>query len=130
MSDWLNGRVLEPADVQHPDHVVVAEQRHAEHVADALLPQDRVVHGRFVHPVEGHRLAQLRDRAGEADAHRHPDALAHLLLQPARRPGDQLLRTVVEQQHRRGVGVEDRADPVQQLGKHLLDVEPAEVGCR
>jgi hypothetical protein len=55
------------------------------------------------------------DPAGEAAPDRDPHAGLDLLLEPLRRPRDQLLAGVVQQEERRGVGVEDVADPDEQL---------------
>ena len=98
---------LEPADMKHTDQLVCHEERHAEHGADPLLPKDRVRDRGRVDPIQAHRLLRPGDASGETDADRHPDALADLLLDTARRPGDEITRVLVEKQHGCGVRVEN-----------------------
>jgi hypothetical protein len=53
----------------------------------------------------------------------HADPLAHLVLESARGGGHQLAGRTVDQQHRRGVDVEDLADPLEQLVQQILNGE-------
>ena len=73
--------------------------------------------------VEHDRFAPRSDRAGEARPDRHPHALADLFLEPARRAGDEVVGLVLAQQHRCRIGVQDGADPVEQLDEQIIDVK-------
>ena len=108
----LAGR--ERADVDDPDHVAVDEQRHAQERLDALLAQDRVEDVAVVDVRDDHRPPLGRDLAREALADGDPDALLDLLLDPARRARDELVRRLVEQEEGARVAVERVADPVEQ----------------
>ena len=68
--------------------------------------------------------ASSRDPAGEAGAERDPDA--DLLLDPERGARDQLVRLLVEQQHRARVGAQDVADPRQEDAEQLVHLEMRE----
>ena len=123
----LEGAGHERADVQDAAHLPLHDERHAEHRLDALLPQDRVEDVRMVDVVEDHRALLGGDPAGEAAAHRDSDALLDLLLDAERRPRDELVRALVEQQDRAGVHLEDRASALEQRGEQVVE---AQVGQR
>ena len=110
----------ERADVQHAEHAALDEQRDAEHRADALLAQDRVGDVRVVDVVDDDRAALGGDTAGEARADRDRDALLDLFLDALGGPRPQHPPALLEQEDRGGVAVQDRADPVEQLGQQLL----------
>ena len=116
------------ADVQHADHPAASDQRYAYQGADPLRQQDRVQHGGVVNTIEDHRLVPGGDPPSEPPADRDPHALAHLLLQPGRRRGDQLPRGEVQQQHRGGVGSEDRPGALEQLREQLTIIKPGQGG--
>ncbi len=82
--------VVEPmraqgTDVEHTHDGAAADQRHADHRADALLPQDGVRDRRLVDPVEHDRPSLGGDAPGEPGADRDADALPDLLLDASRR---------------------------------------------
>ena len=93
---------------------------HAQHRADALLPEDRVYDVGVVE-VDDDRSCLSGDAARETACERHLDALADLLLQPSRGTCDEDAAILVEQQHRRCVDLERVADALQQLGEHVLE---------
>ena len=115
--------MAQDADVEHADHLTADHERDAEQRLDPLLTQDRIEHVRVVDVVEDHRSPARRHPAGEAPPDRDPHALLDLLLDPNRRPRHQLVRLLVEQEHRARVRVEDRADPRQQHRKQLVELE-------
>ena len=102
------------------------EQRHAEHRLDPLLAQDRIEHVRVVDVVEDHRLPLGGDPPGEAAADRDANALLDLFLDPDRRPRDELVGRLVEQEHRARVRLEDVADSRQQHREQLVELEVRE----
>ena len=121
---------MQAADVHDTEQTTVRDQRNAEHRGDAVLPQDRVHHGVRTDIVEHDRGPRRRDLPGEAHAEGYPDALADLVLETARRAGDQLRAIAVHQQDRRRVGPEQLLDVLQQ---HVQDVRQAAGGrppCR
>jgi hypothetical protein len=71
-------------------------------------------------PLLGRDLA--REPAPERDA--RPDL--DLLLEAARRAGDELVGLLVEQQEGDGVALERLADPEQELGEQVVEVEVRE----
>ena len=95
------------ADVEHADHLIADKERHAEQRLDSLLAQDRVEHVRVINVVENHRRPASRDPTGEAAPDRDPHTLLHLLFDPHRRARYELVRLLVQQQHRARVRVED-----------------------
>jgi hypothetical protein len=119
--------VVDRADVQHPDHRAMDQQRHAQQRLDAFVQQNRVQHIAVIDVVQDDRLPPGGDTAGETPADRDPHALPDFLLQTAGRGGDELLPRAVQQQHRHGVGVQDLLHPHQQLGEKVVG---GEVGKR
>jgi hypothetical protein len=73
--------------------------------------------------IQDHRLALGGDPPGEPAAHRDAHALVYLFLQPRGRGREQLARRKVQQQHRRGVGLQGLSGAFQQLGKQIPIVE-------
>ena len=67
-----------------------------------------------------------RDLSGEAGADRHADALPDFFLDAACGAGDEVALGLVEEQHRRGVGLEDVLHPREQLDEQVVDVQPGE----
>ena len=114
------------ADVEHADHLIADEQRHAEQRLDPLLAQDRVEHVRVIDVVENHRRPASRHPTGEAATDRDPHTSLHLLFDPHRRARDELVRLLVQQQHRARVRVEDRADARQQDLEQFVELEVGE----
>ena len=114
------------ADVEHADHLIPDEQWHAEQRLDPLLAQDRIEHVRVIDVVENHRRPASRHPTGEAAADRDPHTLLHLLFDPNRRARDELLRLLVQQEHRARVRVEDRADARQQDLEQFVELEMGE----
>ena len=102
------------------------EQRDAEHRLDPLLAQDRVEHVRVIDVVEDHRPPFRGDAAGESAADRDADALLHLLLDPDRRPRDELVRLLVEQQDRARVDIEDLAGPEKERRQQRVELQMRE----
>ena len=100
--------------VQDTEQATAHEQRHAEHRLDALLAQDRVEHVGVIDVLEDHRTAVRRDAARETAADRDPNALLDLLLDPHRRPRDELVRLLVQQQDRARVDPENLASAKQE----------------
>src|SRR5436305_974264 len=68
-------------------------------------------------------MAIGRDPAGEATPERNANSLLDLLLDSDRRPGDELVRLLVEEQHRAGVHLEQVAGGREQLGEQRVQVE-------
>ena len=114
--------------MEHTDGLAADEQRYAEQRLDPLLAQNRVEHVRVVDVVEDHRLPLGRDPAGEAAADRNADAALYLLLESHRRPGHELVRLLVEQQHRARVDVEQLPHSEEEGGEQLLQLEVGERG--
>ena len=110
----------EAADVQDADDAAFDQQGDAEQRADALLAQDRVEDVGVVDVFDRDRAALCGDAAGEALADGDHDAALDLFLDPLGGACVQQLAAVVEQQDRGGVGVQDLADPQQQLAQELL----------
>ena len=88
-----------------------------------LLAQDRV-EDRVLVDVDHQRPCLDRDPPGEAGAERDPHA--DLLLDPERRARNQLVRLLVEEQNRAGVGAKDVADSRQQDPEQLAHLEMRE----
>ena len=115
--------VLQRPGVQHPEHRAVDQQRHAHQRPDTPLQQQRVstrpcsTRSRMTGPPLG------GDAARETPADRDPDPLDDFLLQAAGRRGDQLTARVVQQQHRSGIGIQDRPHPVEQRGEKLIGAQ-------
>jgi hypothetical protein len=109
--------------VQDADQLAAADHGHAEERRDAHVDQDWIDHVCVIDPFDRDRLLPRRDRAGEAFSDRQPDSLAHLLLQTTRRGRDEFRAARVHQQDRRRVGLQQVADPFQQLGEQVLQAE-------
>jgi hypothetical protein len=102
-------------DVDDAEHAAAREQRHAEERLDPLLAQDRVQHVGVVDVLDHDRRPLSGDAAGEAATHRDPHPALDLLLDPLRRARHELASRLVEHQERGRVGLEDVADPEEQL---------------
>jgi hypothetical protein len=123
--------------VQHAQQPALDHQRNAQQRADLLLVQERV--DRVARPQVPHddRTLLGGDTAGEALADRHAEAALDFFLEAARRARNQLVRLLVEQEDRRGVGGQDLRDPVQQGGEQPVQVQvsqrslcdPLEIVC-
>ena len=111
-------------DMQHAEHAVAEKQRHAKQRPDSLSHQYVVQHVGAINMIDDHWPPLGGDPAGETLADREAHPLAHLLLQPDRGGGDQLLGAAVEQQHRHGVGAEQCLGPIEQLRQELAFLEP------
>jgi hypothetical protein len=122
--------MTEHADVEDADGVAADDERHPQHRLDPLLPQDRVEHVRVVDVVEDDGPPLGGDAPREPLAERDAHAALDLLLDPHGRPRDELLRRLVEQEHRAGVGVEHVAGPHQERGEQLLEIEVRERSVR
>ena len=118
----------ERADVHHADDAAFDVHGHAEHRADAPLPQDRVDDLGVIEVLDDDRARLGGDAAREAAGERHLDALAYLLLQSSCGAREEDAAILVEQQHRRGVDVEGAADALEQLGEHVLQGHVSERG--
>ena len=116
----------ERADVKHADDPVAHDQRHAEEGLDAFLEQDRVEHVVVVDVGEEDRSALGCDASGEAAADGDAHALLDLFLDSDGGARDELVGGLVEQQDGAGVDVEDRVDPLEQLGEQLFELEMRE----
>ena len=112
--------------MEHSDHAAGRDQRHAEHALDALLAEDRVQDIRVVDVVEHDRACLGRDPACEAAADRDAHALLDLLLEPDGRPGDELVRRLVEHQHCGRVDLQDVSQPHEQLAHELVEAKACE----
>jgi hypothetical protein len=99
------------------------EQRNARQRPDALLQQQRVQHAAVIGVIQDDRPPLGGDATREPPANWNPDALADFLLQAAGRGGNQLAARVVQQQHRRGIGIQDLLDPAQQRGKEVISAQ-------
>ena len=64
-----------------------------------------------------------RDPPGEALSDRHPHALPHLVLDAVSGARDEVHAGRVEQQHGRGVHLEELDGTLEQLGKELIEVK-------
>ena len=73
--------------------------------------------------IMGRMRSALRAYALETAAHRDADSLTYLLLQARRCRRDQLTGRVIQQQHRRRVGLQDVLCPVQQFGEKVMIVK-------
>ena len=96
-----------------PIACVSDDERHAEQGLHAALAQDRVEDVRPLDVVEDDPPAIGRDPARKAASERDAHAALDLLLEPEGRPGHQLVRVLIDQQHHAGVDVENRPDPRQ-----------------
>jgi hypothetical protein len=114
------------ADVEDADRLPADEQRHAQERLDPLLAQDRVEDVRVVDVAENDRALLGGHAAGEATPDGDADALLDLLLDADGRARDELVRLLVEQQHRAGVGVQQLAHAHEQRRQQLLEVEVRE----
>jgi hypothetical protein len=99
------------------------EQRNARQRPDALLQQQRVQHAAVIGVIQDDRPPLGGDATREPPANWNPDALADFLLQAAGRGGNQLAARIVQQQHRRGIGIQDLPDPAQQRGKEVISAQ-------
>ena len=115
--------VVHRADVQHPDHRAMDEQRHAHQGPDSLLQQNRVEHIAVIDVVQDDRPPLGRDPASETPANGDPDALPDFLLQTAGCGRDELTPRAVQQQHRHSVGVQDLLNPAQQRGEKVIGTQ-------
>jgi hypothetical protein len=104
----------------------VAHQGRAEQRPDALLAQDRVQDVGVVDLGQEERLTRRRDAAREPRAEGDAHPLGDLLLDPLRRGGDELAPRRVEQEDGGRVGVEQLADPAEQLVEQLVEAEVRE----
>src|SRR5947209_13008915 len=111
------------ANVQHPDEIALHDQWGPEQRADPLLPQDRVEDVGVIDVGDEDRGSLGGNAPGEPMPDRDADALLHLLLDPLRRPGDQLPGVRIEQEDRDGVHLEDLLDSNQELVEKLLEAE-------
>jgi hypothetical protein len=75
-----------------------------------------------------HRPPLRRHPTREARAHRDPHPLLDLLLDPHRRPRDQLVRLLVQQQNRERIHLQNRPDPPQQLPQQILQLQMRQGG--
>ena len=89
--------VPQRADMQHPQHRPLHQQRHAHQRPDALREQQRVEHSAVIDPVQDDRAPLGGDASRETPANRDPDTLTDFLLQAAGRSGDQLTARTVQQ---------------------------------
>ena len=113
-------------DVEHSDHTIGRDQRHSEHALDALFAEDRVQDVRVVDVVEHDRARLGRDPAREAAADRDAYALLDLFLEPDGRPGDELVRRLVDHQHCDRVDLQDVSQPYEQLAHELVEAKACE----
>ena len=111
-----------------PEHPVREDERHSEEALDPFLAEDRVEVVGVVDVVEHDRTALGGDAAREPCSERDADALLHLLLEPDRRAGDELVARLVEQEDGGRVRLERVSDPCQQLGQELVEVEVRQRG--
>jgi hypothetical protein len=111
------------ADVEHPEHRALDEQRDARERPDALVQKERVEHSAVIDVIQDDRPPLGGDAARETLADRNPDALADFLLQAASRSGDQLTARTVQQQHRGGIGIQDLPDPSQQRCEKVIGAQ-------
>ena len=118
--------VRQRADVDDAAHLPAHRERRAEQRLDPLLAQDRIEDVGGVDVLDHHRRRLRSDPAGEAPAERDADARLHLLFDPLRGAGDELVRLLVEQQERGRVGLEDVADPDEQLVEQPLERQERE----
>ena len=118
--------VDERPDVDHAQRVAGDKQRHSEHRLDPLLAQNRVEHVGVIDVGEDHRLPLGRDPAREAAADRDANALLDLLLDPNRGSCDQLVGSLVDEEHRARVRFEDVADAREQHGEQVVELEVRE----
>ncbi len=65
---------------------------------------------------------------GETAAERNPDILTDFFLETAGCGGDELTGGFVEEEHGRGITLEDVLRPVQELSQQVLSVQPGERG--
>jgi hypothetical protein len=112
--------IIEPADMQNTDDVLAAEQRHAEHLSDARLPEDRIRHSTRSSTTGHLRFAMLPANPVPTGT-RTPCRTSSS--NPHGRSGNQLVGAAIAQQHCGGVRVEHRADAGEQFGEEILDVE-------
>ena len=116
--------------MEDAEHGVTGQQRHAEHHADALLPQDRIRHGGGVDPIEPDRTPPGSDAASETDPDGDPDTLADLFFDAAGGARHQLVRALVDQQDSRGVGVEDLPNSLEEFDQQIVEIEVRQLGGR
>ena len=124
----VEGAEVERADVEDAAHLTLDDERDAEHRLDPLLPQDRVEDVRVVDVVEDHRPLLGGNPSREAAADRDADALLHLFLDPERRPRDELVRFLVEQENRARVDLEDLPRARRAAREQLVETQVCERG--
>jgi hypothetical protein len=120
----------EGADVQDPDHVALDHQGHPQQGSHPLFPEQRIDHliGRALEIFDHHRLPRKGDPPGEAVANRQAEPPLDLLLEPFRGSGSERAPVFLDQQHGRGIRLENAGDPVEQLGEQVVEVEVGERG--
>jgi hypothetical protein len=117
------GSVAKPPHVKDAQNIVATHQRNAEHHLDALLPQERIRDCRRVDVIQPHWFLRGGDTSGETGAERNPYALANLVLDATRRPGDEHLGIGIEHQHGSRVDVKNLAHPAKQLHQKIIDIK-------
>ena len=116
--------------MQYTEDLAADEQRYADHRADTLRSEDGVQNVLVVHTPDHERVAFSRDASRESLAHRDPDPLLDLLLEPLRGSRDEIVRPMVQQEHGRRVHLEDVADSDQQLIEEVLRGEVGQSNVR
>ena len=84
------------ADVDHPEHPVVDDQRRAGERLDAAPPENRVDDVGTIEVLDHHRAPLGHDLAREAAPDWDPNAGLHLLLEPLGGARDELGLRLVE----------------------------------
>jgi hypothetical protein len=112
--------------VDYPEYLAGHHEWHAEHRLDPLLPQDGVEHVRVVDVGEDHRFADGCDPACEPAADGDANTSLDFFLDPDRRASDQLVSSLVDEQDGTRVRFEDVADPRQQHGEQVVELEVCE----
>ena len=102
-------------------------EAHDRHVGQrASIIQDRVEQIGVVDVVDDDRTTLCRDPSGKPAADRDPHALLDFLFDPFRRPCDELVRRLVEQENRTGVGIQQIPNACQQFVEQIFEREVRE----
>ena len=114
--------------MQDPDHLALDDEWDAEQRTDALLAEEGVdgLNRRRFQVVDHHRLAGECDPPREAAPDGQAKAALHLLLEALRGPGGKRPPSLLDQENRGGVRVEDVRDPVEELLEEIVEIEIGE----
>jgi hypothetical protein len=112
--------------VEDAEHAAADKQRHSEHRLDPLLAQKGIEDVCVIDVVEDHRMPIRCDTSGETTADRDPNPAFDFLFDADRRPRDQLVRLLIQQQDCAGVDTEDLASAEKERRQESVELQVRE----